>query len=82
MLKIKKLLLNLILWITISQIFISSSYAYLDPGTGSIILQMLAAIIAAILAFWQYIKIKIKNIFNKFNNSKNENKKKKELFIC
>lgn len=77
MLKIKKLLLNLILWITISQIFISSSYAYLDPGTGSIILQMLAAIIAAILAFWQYIKIKIKNIFNKFNNSKIENKKKK-----
>lgn len=77
MLKIKKLVLNLILWITISQIFISSSYAYLDPGTGSIILQMLAAIIAAILAFWQYIKIKIKNIFNKFDNSKIKNKKNK-----
>jgi hypothetical protein len=55
-------------------IFINKSYAYLDPGTGSIILQ---AIIAGATAFFAYIvfyyrKIKsfLKNFFNKNSNKK------------
>lgn len=77
MLKIKKIFLTLILGTIINHIFITSSFAYLDPGTGSIILQMLAAIIAAILAFGQYIKLKIKHIFKKFNKSKIKGEDKK-----
>jgi|TARA_B100000768_G_C11277521_1_gene376716 hypothetical protein len=76
MLKIYKLGFILLYSSIINFVFISQSYAYLDPGTGSIILQMLAAIIAGILAFSQYLKIKIKKIFSNFFKSKNNNNKK------
>ena len=76
MLKIYKLGFILLYSSIINFVFISQSYAYLDPGTGSIILQMLAAIIAGILAFSQYLKIKIKKIFSNFFKSKNNKNKK------
>ena len=48
---------------------ISGSYAYIDPGTGSIILQAILAFIAAIAAtasfYWNKIKFFIKNKFKK-----------------
>ena len=53
-------------------IFSVNAYAYLDPGTGSIILQ---AIIGAIAAGATYCSIywqTIKNFFNKRNNKKNK----------
>ena len=67
-----------------SKIFITSfilmyfyninAYAYLDPGTGSIILQALAGAIAAISSFFYYYGKKVKDFFKKFKNNKKENK--------
>lgn len=39
-------------------------YAYLDPGTGSLILQSLLAFVAGALVFFQAFKNKIRAIFN------------------
>lgn len=52
----------------------SEAYAYLDPGTGSIIIQ---AILGAIVAFFTSIAIyweKVKNFFKKFTKKNKENK--------
>ena len=43
----------------------SYSYAYLDPGTGSIILTFLIGIVSGVLAFFRTIKYKIMSIFKK-----------------
>ena len=51
----------------------NKAFAYLDPGTGSIILQSILGAIAAGVAwggmYWQ----KIKNFFNKKNRKKDKN---------
>ena len=51
----------------------STSYAYLDPGTGSILLQAILGAIAAgfmtINIWWQKFKTFFSNIFN-FNKKK------------
>jgi hypothetical protein len=56
-----------------------SSYAYLDPGTGSIILQLIIGFIAAISSwcfiFWSKIKLvlfKLKRYFIKKKNNTND----------
>lgn len=57
---------------------IACSYAYLDPGTGSFLLQTLAIILATIVTFFKfsikkisnfknYIKIRILKLFKKKN---------------
>ena len=48
----------------ISIILIGPSYAYLDPGSGSMIMQILAAIGVSIIAFLRQIKLLIINIKN------------------
>ena len=48
------------------------SYSYLDPGTGSIILQALIASIAAIAVFFSQLKMK----FLEFKKKHFKNKKK------
>tara|TARA_B100000886_G_C20159274_1_gene381336 strand:- start:335 stop:529 length:195 start_codon:yes stop_codon:yes gene_type:complete len=45
----------------------NTSYAYLDPGSGSLILQALLAASAAVLAFFKKIKNYVKNLFSKKN---------------
>jgi|TARA_B110001452_G_scaffold237501_1_gene217366 hypothetical protein len=50
----------------------SNAYAYLDPGTGSIILSAIVAGLVTIKTYWQMIIEKVKKLF-----SKNENKNKK-----
>lgn len=45
--------------------FPSTAHAYLDPGTGSILLQALAAGFIAAAAFWRRILRGIKNLFHK-----------------
>ena len=40
-------------------------YAYLDPGSGSFLLQILAFISATILSFWLFLKNTFKNLLNK-----------------
>jgi hypothetical protein len=71
----KKLLYLLILF----SINPSIAYAYLDPGTGSIILQALVSIIAAIAAFFSLARYKVKvffkSLFKKNNNDANKDNK-------
>jgi uncharacterized membrane protein len=54
-------------------LFTSSAYAYLDPGTGSIILQAIVGAFAAFLStlyiFWEKVKIFFRKVFKK-NNKK------------
>jgi hypothetical protein len=57
-------------------LFTSISYAYLDPGTGSIILQVIIGFIAAFFSwlfiFWNKVKIFFINIKNFFLKKKNK----------
>ena len=52
-----------------NSIYPTYAFAYLDPGTGSIILQAIIAFIAGIIAymsfFWLKLKNKIKNLIQK-----------------
>ena len=54
-------------------LFTSSAFAYLDPGTGSIILQAIVGAFAAFLStlyiFWEKVKIFFRKVFKK-NNKK------------
>ena len=59
-------------------LFLGNAYAYLDPGTGSIILQAIIGAIAAISAtatfYWRKIKLWIKSFFDKQNKTKDSEK--------
>ena len=50
-------------------------YAYLDPGTGSVILNLIIGAIAGLLSFvsfyWQKTKTFLKKIFTKETKNKN-----------
>ena len=56
--------------------FNSNAFAYLDPGAGSSILQLILAFFAGIAAFlsvyWNKFKFLIKRIFNKSDSNKEE----------
>ena len=54
--------------------FINNAFAYLDPGTGSIILQAILGAIAAAASYCAFYWNKVKNFFKK-NNSKKEKTK-------
>tara|TARA_B100000131_G_C17617904_1_gene410529 strand:+ start:180 stop:395 length:216 start_codon:yes stop_codon:yes gene_type:complete len=64
-----------LLYILTLIIFPTKAFAYLDPGTGSIILQailgFIAATIASISIYWEKFKSLISKLFGK----KKENKK-------
>jgi|TARA_B100001964_G_scaffold70368_1_gene79716 hypothetical protein len=48
----------------------SNAYAYLDPATGSIIIQYIVAALVACMAFTKNLKVKLKLLFNKKIKSK------------
>ena len=52
----------------------TNGFGYLDPGTGSIILQAILGLIATVGAtvtfYWRKIKVKFKDLFNKKNDNK------------
>tara|TARA_B100000989_G_scaffold276649_1_gene237031 strand:+ start:2888 stop:3088 length:201 start_codon:yes stop_codon:yes gene_type:complete len=50
----------------------SPAHAYIDPGSGSIIVQALMFIIAAFGVFYGYIKNKIKSIYEKLFKKKDK----------
>jgi len=60
--------------ISIFFLFTSQAYAYLDPGTGTIILQAILAFIAASIAtlsfYWNKVKLFFSNFFKKVKNKK------------
>jgi hypothetical protein len=62
--------------ISIFFLFTSRAYAYLDPGTGTIILQAILAFIAASIAtlsfYWNKVKLFFSNFFKKEKKDKNE----------
>ena len=64
---------SLFLSLFIYFILINKSYAYLDPGTGSMILQAILGFIAASLAYLSFYWGKVKTFFNKLFK---KNKKK------
>lgn len=62
-------------------IFQNKSYAYLDPGTGSIIFQAIAAGIVGLLTWISFAKQKIKDIWSKIINKylkKNQDNQSKD----
>ena len=61
-------------------VFVSNpAYAYLDPGTGSVILQIILSSIATGVAFlaiyYNKFKLFLKNIFSKSKGDKNKTEK-------
>ncbi len=56
----------------------TKAFAYLDPGTGSIILQailgFIAAAVASISIYWTKFKLFLKKIFKKKENLTDEDK--------
>ncbi len=58
-------ILNLLLILIF--LFPNTSYAYLDPGSGNLILQALLAALAAVIAFFKKIKNYVRNLFTKKN---------------
>ena len=74
--------IKLIILLTIFISFPGNAYAYLDPGTASIILQAVVAILAGTVAFFTLLKDKIINLFKSiklrflkiFKNKESSNK--------
>ena len=58
-------------------IFQNKSYAYLDPGTGSIVFQAIAAGIVGLLTWISFAKQKIKDILTKLKEKYFKKNKKK-----
>lgn len=71
---------NFTFFFLIFLLFSTHSYAYLDPGSGSFILQILAVLIAAISGVFLYFKNLIKNLIYKikflFSKISKKNKRK------
>lgn len=65
---------NIIILLLVLFFWPNNSYAYLDPGTGSIILQAILAFLAAVAAYTTYAWSKIKIFFSKFFKKKKSSK--------
>ena len=64
-----------LLYILTLIIFPTKAFAYLDPGTGSIILQAILGFVAATVASVSIYWAKFKSLISKLFNKKKENKK-------
>ena len=70
-----KILTYLIYNIIAIFLIVTNAYAYLDPGTGSFILQAIIGFLAAISAGFLYYWAKVKNFFIKLLKKKNNDEK-------
>ena len=66
----KKIILFLLIY---NSVLIQNAYAYLDPGTGSIILQAILGAIAAGFSYCAFYWNKVKNFFKKLFKKKEKN---------
>ncbi|WP_415275963.1 hypothetical protein ABXT68_00900 [Candidatus Pelagibacter sp. Uisw_116] len=71
----KKFLICLISNIIAIFLIVTNAYAYLDPGTGSFILQAIIGFLAALSAGFLYYWTKVKNFFLKFFKKNNNDEK-------
>ena len=71
----KKILIYLIPNIIAIFLIVTNAYAYLDPGTGSFILQAIIGFLAALSAGFLYYWTKVKNFFLKFFKKNNNDEK-------
>ena len=71
----KKILTYLIYNIIAIFLIVTNAYAYLDPGTGSFILQAIIGFLAAIAAGFLYYWTKVKNFFIKLFKKNNNDEK-------
>ena len=55
-----------VLGVLLTNLFLPSANAYLDPGSGSIIIQAIFAALAAVVVFFGYIKNSIIGFVKKF----------------
>ena len=62
-------MLKIISLVLLSYLITNTAYAYIDPGTGLLIIQFFISVIAAIYLFFKSIKDKIKSFFYKKNNA-------------
>ena len=71
-------MVKLFIFILLMSLTSENSYAYLDPGTGGsliqIIIGMLAAVSSAVVYYWNKIKIFFLGLFKKNNDKENSNK--------
>lgn len=66
----KKIILFLLIY---NSVLINNAYAYLDPGTGSIILQAILGAIAAGFSYCAFYWNKVKKFFKKLFKKKEKN---------
>ena len=66
---------KILTYLSILIIVPSKAFAYLDPGTGSIILQAILGFIAATIASISIYWAKFKSLISKLFDKKKENKK-------
>ena len=65
----KKLAVKLVyLFLIVNILFVEQSFAYIDPGSGSLILQIILGAIAATAAFAKIFWYRVKEFFKKFSN--------------
>ena len=66
----RKIILFLLIF---NSLIFNNAYAYLDPGTGSIILQAILGAIAAGFSYCAFYWNKVKNFFKKLFKKKEKN---------
>ena len=71
----KKILIYLASNIIAIFLIVTNAYAYLDPGTGSFILQAIIGFLAALSAGFLYYWTKVKNFFLKLFKKNNNDEK-------
>ena len=71
----KKILIYSISSIITIFFIVTNAYAYLDPGTGSFILQAIIGFLAALSAGFLYYWTKVKNFFLKLFKKNNNDEK-------
>ena len=63
------IIITSLLFISFHTLFVSEAYAYLDPGTGTMFLQMIAGVLIGLgitlKIYWQKIKYTFSNILKK-----------------
>ena len=63
---------SLILGVLLPNVFLPSANAYLDPGSGSVIIQAIFAALAAVVVFFGYIKSSVISFFGRFKKKPRE----------